>query len=71
MAVPKKILQKNPKRMKKMYENVKSETITISREEYDNLSAEVTKLKRERDEYRNVALDLSNLCRTLKGGDSA
>lgn len=54
-----------------MYENVKSETITISREEYDNLSAEVTKLKRERDEYRNVALDLSNLCRTLKGGDSA
>ena len=46
-----KILQKNPKRMKKMYENVKSETITISREEYDTL-------KRERDEYRSVALDL-------------
>ena len=45
-----KILQKNPKRMKKMYENVKSETITISREEYDTL-------KRERDEYRSVALD--------------
>ena len=59
-----KILQKNPKRMKKMYENVKSETITISREEYDTL-------KRERDEYRNVALDLGELCRTLKGGDSA
>lgn len=55
---------KNPTRMKKMYENVKSETITISREEYDNL-------KRERDEYRNVALDLGKLCRTLKGGDSA
>lgn len=47
-----------------MYENVKSETITISREEYDNL-------KRERDEYRSVALDLGDLCRTLKGGDSA
>ena len=47
-----------------MYENVKSETITISREEYDTL-------KRERDEYRNVALDLGELCRTLKGGDSA
>ena len=59
-----KILQKNPKRMKKMYENVKSETITISREEYDTL-------KRERDEYRSVALDLGDLCRALKGGDSA
>jgi len=55
-----KILQKNPKRMKKMYENVKSETITISKEEYDTL-------KRERDEYRSVALDLSRILR----GDSA
>ena len=55
-----KILQKNPKRMKKMYENVKSETITISKKEYDNL-------KRERDEYRSVALDLSRILR----GDSA
>lgn len=52
-----KILQKNPKRMKKMYENVKSETITISKEEYDNL-------KRERDEYRSVALDLSRILRS-------
>ena len=55
-----KILQKNPARMKKMYENVKSETITISKEEYDTL-------KRERDEYRSVALDLSRILR----GDSA
>ena len=43
-----------------MYENVKSETITISKKEYDNL-------KRERDEYRSVALDLSRILR----GDSA
>ena len=48
---------KNPTRMKKMYENVKSETITISREEYDTL-------KRERDEYRSVALDLSRILRS-------
>lgn len=47
-----------------MYENVKSETITISREEYDNL-------KRERDEYRSIALDLGEFCRALKRGDSA
>lgn len=58
-----KILQKNPKRMKKMYENVKSETITISKEEYDTLK----RIKRERDEYRSVALDLSRILR----GDSA
>ena len=51
---------KNPGRMKKMYENVKSETITISKEEYDTF-------KRERDEYRSVALDLSRILR----GDSA
>ena len=62
MAVPKKFF-KNPKRMKKMYENVKSETITIPKEEYDNL-------KRERDEYRSVALDLGELCKELRG-DSA
>ena len=48
---------KNPGRMKKMYENVKSETITISKEEYDTL-------KRERDEYRSVALDLSRILRS-------
>ena len=59
MAVPENS-SKNPKRMKKMYENVKSETITISKEEYDTL-------KRERDEYRSVALDLSRILR----GDSA
>lgn len=47
-----------------MYENVKSETITISREEYDTL-------KRERDEYRSVALDLGEIFRNLKRGDSA
>ena len=46
-----------------MYENVKSETITISKEEYDTLK----RIKRERDEYRSVALDLSRILR----GDSA
>lgn len=60
MAVPQKILpQKNPTRMKKMYENVKSETITISKEEYDTLK-----------QYRNIALELGELCRQLRG-DSA
>lgn len=47
-----------------MYENVKSETITIPKEEYD-------KLIHERDEYRSVALDLGEIFRTLKRGDSA
>lgn len=42
-----------------MYENVKSETITISKEEYDTLK-----------QYRNIALELGELCRQLKG-DSA
>lgn len=46
-----------------MYENVKSETITIPREEYDNL-------KREIEEYRSVALELGGLCKELRG-DSA
>ena len=46
-----------------MYENVKSETITISKEEYDTL-------KHEREEYRNIALELGEICRQLKG-DSA
>jgi len=55
-----KILQKNPKRMKKMYKNVKSETITISKEDYDTL-------KQERNKYRDMALELSRILR----GDSA
>ena len=42
-----------------MYENVKSETITISKEEYDTL-------KHEREEYRNIALGLGELCRQLR-----
>ena len=46
-----------------MYKNVSSDTVTIKKEEYDNLI-------RERDEYRNVALDLGELCRQLRG-DSA
>ena len=53
--------------MKKMYENVKSETITISRKEYDTLMEERNNLKKERDEYRSVALDLSEICKGLRG----
>ena len=43
-----------------MYENVKSETITISKEDYDTL-------KQERNKYRDMALELSRILR----GDSA
>ena len=43
-----------------MYENVKSETITISKEDYDTL-------KEERNKYRNLASELGKLIR----GDSA
>ena len=43
-----------------MYENVKSETITISKEDYDTL-------KQERNKYRDMALELRRIIR----GDSA
>lgn len=39
-----------------MYENVEKETITLTREEYDNLIS-------EREEYRSIALELRDLVR--------